>query len=76
MHLLIDNGYIAGSVLIWVAVAIALVISLISFSVGRAVSRSKPEVTPARMAQYWGKCRVCGGIAAKMCTCRSGPNPA
>ena len=76
MHLIINNGYIAGRVLIWVVSAIALVIILTSFSVGRAVGRKKPDVTPEQMAQYWGKCRVCGGIAAKMCTCRGGPNPA
>jgi hypothetical protein len=76
MHLIINNGHIAGSVLTWVVVAIALVIILMTFSLGWAVGRKKPEVTPEQMAQYWGRCRVCGGIAAKMCTCRGGPNPA
>jgi hypothetical protein len=76
MHLIINNGYIAGRVLIWVVVAIALVLILTSFSIGRAVSRAKPGVTPEQMAQHWGRCRVCGGLAVKICTCRSGPNPA
>jgi hypothetical protein len=46
MHLLISNRYIAGSVLIWVVVAIALVLILTAFSVGRAVGHSTPNITP------------------------------
>ena len=75
MHLLISNGWMIGSVQIWIVAAIALVIILTSFSIGRAMGRSKTDVNPERLAQYWGKCRVCGGIAAKMCTCRGGPSP-
>ena len=76
MHLIINNGYIGGSILIWVVAAIALVLILTSFSVGRAVGRTKADLTPEQMAQHWGRCRVCGGLAVKICTCRSGPNPA
>ncbi len=78
MHLLITNGHISGSVLLWVAVAIALVLVLAAFLVGRAVGRSapRPYVTPEQIARDWGKCRVCGGLAARMCSCRGGPTVA
>ncbi len=76
MHLFISNGYIAGDVLIWVVVAIALVLILTAFSVGRAVGHSRPNITPEQIARDWGKCRVCGGLAARMCTCRGGPTVA
>ena len=74
MHLVINNGYVAGTVLIWVVVAIALVIVLTAFSVGRAVGHSAPASTREPIARDWGKCKVCGGIAATVCTCRGGPS--
>jgi hypothetical protein len=63
MHLIINNGYIVGDVLIWVVVAIALVLILTSFSVGRALGHAKPDITPEQMAQHWGRWWVCGGLA-------------